>query len=531
MKKSATFKPVAVLLLLLSVSVLMVFAACNNEPTVSKIEMATQPSVTEYKVGDTFSAAGGKIKVIYSDDSSKEIALTADGVSLSSIDMSSPGTKAVTVSYGGKSTTFTITVSDGSGPKPNVTVARITVKALPTKTEYFVGDDVTSVTYEGGVLALKYSDGTDGEVDFTDEDVTFSTLSSSTSGAKSITIYYEGLDTTMTIYIVEVGGVVTFDHNFPGGHKTEVRVARNRGVVQPENPTRENHTFYKWYSDAACTIEYSFVTSNIIAGDRTIYAYWKDNSESYCEVVYDYNFYGRAPSQYAQIVKTGDSARAIADPARSEFSFDGWFTDESLTLKYNGGAISRNTILRAKWNKTKSGVSTYTFEAEDTDLSGKSGPGHSGTNTGAEMIVEDTNLGASQNMFVSYLYKKGNSLEFRFASSESVVDATVAISMAAELPNIDLNSTNYLIKINGVNQSYPSISLENGGRFEDAVVLTGITLAKGYNIIELITNNDVNPTGAGTYDGTAPMIDCIKITTSAVLMWDGNYSLPMKGNY
>lgn len=33
--------------------------------------------------------------------------------------------------------------------------------------------------------------------------------------------------------------------------------------------------------------------------------------------------------------------------------------------------------------------------------------------------------------------------------------------------------------------------------------------------------------GMGTYQGTAPMVDCIKLTTTAVVTWDANYNLPM----
>ena len=30
----------------------------------------------------------------------------------------------------------------------------------------------------------------------------------------------------------------------------------------------------------------------------------------------------------------------------------------------------------------------------------------------------------------------------------------------------------------------------------------------------------------GTYQATAPILDCIKINTDAVLIWDANYGLP-----
>lgn len=44
--------------------------------------------------------------------------------------------------------------------------------------------------------------------------------------------------------------------------------------------------------------------------------------------------------------------------------------------------------------------SSYVFEAEDVDLSDKSGPGYSGANAGVGMIVTNTGIAASGNKFV-----------------------------------------------------------------------------------------------------------------------------------
>lgn len=52
----------------------------------------------------------------------------------------------------------------------------------------------------------------------------------------------------------------------------------------------------------------------------------------------------------------------------------------------------------------------------------------SGSASGASMIVNDaTNLDASNGKYVSYLYKKGLSLDFYLASSEAVSDAVLTL--------------------------------------------------------------------------------------------------------
>ena len=221
----------------------------------------------------------------------------------------------------------------------------------------------------------------------------------------------------------------------------------------------------------------------------------------------------------------------IADPEREGYAFAGWFVDADCTVAYAPAAVTADTTVFAKWNAQKSGSSQYVFEAEMTNLIGKEGPGMSGAASGASMIVKDaTGLDASNGKFVSYLYKQGLGLEFYLASSDAVTDAVLTLRVAGEMQNINLNAENYLIKVNGEAVDFSSVSLPSGGKFEDAIVVKNVTLVKGANVIELVTNNSVNPMGEGmgTYQGTAPMVDCIKLDTTAVVIWDANHQLPMQ---
>lgn len=83
----------------------------KNTVTVSSIAVNAMPSKTVYTVGEAFSSSGLSIKVNMSDGTSN---IVTNGFTVSSPDMSTAGTKAVTVTYSGKSTYFNINVNNPS---------------------------------------------------------------------------------------------------------------------------------------------------------------------------------------------------------------------------------------------------------------------------------------------------------------------------------------------------------------------------------------------------------------------------------
>ena len=503
-------------------------ASSEDEPSVVGIAMNTMPAKTVYKVGEMFRSNRGSILVTFSDAATKILYLSAEDITLSSVDTSSVGEKTVNVTYGGQSTSFAVTVSSDGGTVEKQ-VRQIRVTTLPDITEYFVNDTFNPA---GAIVTVTYFDSTEEALDILSEGITVSQPNMGASGQKNVTVTYEGNSTTFSIRVVVVGAIVTFDHNYTGGPADTVRVAQNRAVSEPEAPVRSGFTFYKWYLDKACTLEYVFSNDKILTSNLTLYAQWKEDGAAYYDVVYDLNYYGVNHQEYPQIVKSGEKARAITGftPKRAEHSFEGWFTDAAGLAAFNSdNNISSNLTIYAKWLKTKTGSSEYIFEAENTDLTGKSGPGASGDATGTGMIVDDegTNFVASNGAFISFLYKDGLTLDFHIAANESDNNATIKVRIAAELNNINLTSATWQVIVNGTSQHYPNISVVNGAAFADSIVISGVSLSAGHNYIALKTNNSVNPVGSGTYSGTAPIVDCVKITTTAVLIWDGKYNLPM----
>jgi len=79
--------------------------------TLVSINVTTQPTKTVYAIGESLSTAGMVVTAAYSDGSTAAVT----GYTTSGFDSSSAGQKTVTVTYEGATTTFTVTVSGGTG--------------------------------------------------------------------------------------------------------------------------------------------------------------------------------------------------------------------------------------------------------------------------------------------------------------------------------------------------------------------------------------------------------------------------------
>ncbi len=426
-------------------------------------------------------------------------------------------------------------VQDGGGTE--AAVKSVEVKTAPDKTEYFVGD---SYDFYGGVLTVTYLDGATKDVDMTDPEVERSATEATAVGNKSVTLNYGGKKASVRFTVTEQGYTVTFDQNYDGAPAAEsVSVSKNSAVAEPAAPSRSGFAFYRWYADADCTAEYDF--SQTVDRDMTLYAQWQEDGAAYHTVQLELNYYGCKPASLAQTVKDGEAARAPgAAPAREGYTFDGWYTDAACTAAYGGEAVTGDTQLFAKWTSAQSGESTYVFEAELTDLTGKSGPGFSGTSAETNMIVFQEGMEASGDRYISYLYQMGNSVEFYIASDKDAANVNFTARLSAEMADFTIDPNNYTISVNDTPVQYSAISFTNvptstnDGQclpFEDYVISANVTLKEGANVIKFTTANSDNYVGSGTISGTAPLIDCIKLTTDAVLAWDANFNLPMTGNF
>lgn len=145
--------------------------------------------------------------------------------------------------------------------------------------------------------------------------------------------------------------IVSFNTNGHGTAPASQTVELNGKAVKPADPTAEGYVFRGWYTTAACTTEFDFNTP--ITADTTLYAKW---DEIYT-VTFNVGGHGTAPA--AQKVENGGKATKPENPTAKGWRFDGWYTDEKCTARYDfDKAVTANTTLYAKWTQ----LFTLTFE-------------------------------------------------------------------------------------------------------------------------------------------------------------------------
>lgn len=419
-------------------------------------------------------------------------------------------------------------------------VKRIRVTTSPTKKLYLVNDTFDPT---GGELTVTYKDNTSEKIPMTAPGVTFTSFSMATAGTKNFNVLYGGQSAMMTITVTDVGYTITYHYNYEGAPADKTERLPEGAEIQMETPERDGYTFYKWYIGADYKEEYDF--SQPVSADAELYAFWKEDGASYVDFTVDYNYYGPRIAKYTYPAEQGTTVKEPGAPERKGYEFDGWYQDADGTTPFDFTQnITAATTVYAKWNRTFSGTEEYTFEAEDTNFMGKSGPSWSGNASGTSMIYKDTgDHGASGYGYVSHLYKTNNSLEFYFTSDIAVSDATIKIRVATELPDEwTYDNSMMQVTLNGTAIMYDSFTLTPSGEtdmttgqsamtdFEDYTLTMNASLQEGANelVIKIVNNK---PTQGTTYTAAAPVIDCIKITTSAILDWDESKGLPVEGNY
>ena len=154
---------------------------------VTSVAVASLPSKTTYTVGESFVKTGLSLNVTYSDGTT---AVVSSGITCTGFSSDSAGTKVITATYGGKSTTFTVQVNPAQ-----VTLTTIAVASMPVKTTYFIGE---SFNQNGLTLTAIYSDGSTKTIA---TGFVCTGFDSSAAGTKTITVTYGGKSVTFTVTV------------------------------------------------------------------------------------------------------------------------------------------------------------------------------------------------------------------------------------------------------------------------------------------------------------------------------------------
>ena len=155
------------------------------------ISVKTLPDKTEYFIGEPLKTNGLTLTAIYSDGSTKDITEGFD-VNWDFFDPWMSGTQTVYVNYEGMITFFDVTV---------VSMTGISVKTLPDKTEYWMGEELDTT---GLTLTLNYSNGTTKDVT---EGFYVGWFDPWMYGTQSVCIEYEGYSTSFDVTVIGVTGL------------------------------------------------------------------------------------------------------------------------------------------------------------------------------------------------------------------------------------------------------------------------------------------------------------------------------------
>lgn len=154
------------------------------------------PTKVEYMVNDTLVMDGGILQATYSNGKTAEISTNSTSVKFSSPNMTVPGTKNVTITYGGRSVNYSILVKE----KP-ITLNKIEVLNLPIKTDYIQNTESLDLT--GGKIRATFSNGNVLDIQMDSSDVEVVGFNNSNLGRNRLSVSYKGKTTSFDVNIVE----------------------------------------------------------------------------------------------------------------------------------------------------------------------------------------------------------------------------------------------------------------------------------------------------------------------------------------
>ena len=222
-------------------------------------------------------------------------------------------------------------------------------EATPTYTVTFEvdgGSAVDAQTIEAGSRATAPAaptlEGHTFEGWYTDNTTFENEFNFTTAITQDITLYAKWEPITYT---------VTFNSN-EGSAVSAQTIDHGSTASQPDDPTRQGHTFGGWYTDNT-TFQNTFDFDTPITSDTTLYAGWDINTYT---VTFDSN---EGSALDPQTVNENGTTTEPA-PTREGYTLTGWFTDSGLNNAFDFSTpITGNITLYAQWT-----INTYTVSFE-----------------------------------------------------------------------------------------------------------------------------------------------------------------------
>lgn len=337
----------------------------EEEVTLSGIAATTLPAKTSYIAGQTLDLTGLVVTASYSDGSSRTVTdyttTPASGAVLGT------ETGAVAVSYGGKTTSFPISVAARA-------VTSLEMTGTLEHTTQYVGSllDTSGLTF-----TATYNDGESETVT-----PTFMSYALSADGrlqtpgsSVEITASFGGRQVRFTLS-VETPAVplhdIIFDAN-NGAFASYIEdlpatrtVEEGSGTNEPDAPTLKGFEFGGWYKESICETAWDFAVDKMGTTDVTLYAKW---TATEYDVTYTLGGGTNASTNPAKY-KATDGEITLASPTRANYDFDGWYTVAGVKVeKIDYARIVQMTAadikLQARWTAKKYDI-TYILGGSDS---------------------------------------------------------------------------------------------------------------------------------------------------------------------
>ena len=158
----------------------------------------------------------------------------------------------------------------------------------------------------------------------------------------------------------------------------------NRSVVDTANGTRTIYRFAGWYQSSEFEEHNKFTETHMSRGNKVLYAKWEVVAVDYVRTISFNSNGGSSIDSISEVAgvwidvsnKVPTKANTYVDKGYNWFNqhagkwtyevtrytFAGWYTDSSLTTKFNGYVPNYNTTLYAKWNASTTTEYYYNWE-------------------------------------------------------------------------------------------------------------------------------------------------------------------------
>lgn len=166
------------------------------EGNVTDLTLESAPAKLEYVQGEELDLTGLVMNALYENGYTDQIQAADGGFEVSGYDAQQIGKQTVTVSFGGQSVTFTVTVSEKEEPGAEFT--GITIANLPDKTEYVQGEELDLT---GIIVEAHYSDTSVIKLQEGENGYTVSGYDAQQIGEQTITISYNGDSVTFAVNV------------------------------------------------------------------------------------------------------------------------------------------------------------------------------------------------------------------------------------------------------------------------------------------------------------------------------------------